>query len=1294
MASLVPQIRTLSFNRGNDDEQKRIEELRRNNAEVVAFNNADVNTQRRHLGELQGLASRTQFNSRADIDNAVWAQRQIQAIQQAGQRKEGNVGTFAADLAQNFLAPAQRIVGSVVNTAQAEDRGARLTSLLNQGQINKDQFNFAAQNVLRDNIQRRVQTDAEGNAQLSQSGLIQTRKANPVEFIQQAAQQGADVGLTYSPIGAGYRGLAGQGLRAAAPQAARNIVREGAAYTAANTANDVLQGRGITPESVALNAATSFGGAALGAGTGISPQVARATPDALRTANTAVERAVNPRVRQIDETIQNYQRAFDVETNPTRRRQINEGLAQLNAERRMMTQGGYIGNRQSNVPDDLNMQQSTQGIEAPQTAQQQAARQASQANIPEGQSIPGQQRLDDSYSNGTTNNNFSQAMGDVPPQRQTRFASQTAPNSGNLSPDLARKVRENAASYSRSTNAGSVEDSINFLKNNSEDGAIDDVLRRLGNDNIDRQTVTDAIATASSLDNRGGARNLELAQNIYDQLSEKLTRAGQTVQAASIISRRTPEGMTYNALRELNKAGVNVTPEIRKQISDKAQEVGKLKLGTERREIATAELQQQVNRLIPTEMVDRIVGTWKAGLLTGIRTTTGGALSNALFRGLREVSRPGAVAIDMLVSALGGKRSVALTQRGNWFGTTEGLSKAKKYLTSGVDERSFTADGKYIDREINFGDSTAGKALGTYVNGVFRIMGAADRPFYYSQFRNSLYEAAVVEARNLKLKGKAFDDYVLNGIKNPTQEATQYATNLAEQAVLGNNTLLSDLANKLRGAAEKQENPAVRATAKATLGVLAPFTKVPSAFLSRVIDFTPIGAVKEAVQQMAKKELNQARLVQAISEAGTGTGLIYLGAELANNDLLSGNYPNDPKEQARWKAEGITPNSIKIGDTWYSLNYAGPIGAVFGIGKSIADSLKEGNDTYQSLVAGATQLATGTLEQSFLSGISGALDAVQDPQRYAENFVRSQAGSVVPTLLNDIGNATDPVRRQANTPLEAIQGRLPGARTALLEQSDAFGNPVLQPSENPLDLTVNPLRPSRDRSTPLTQELSRLKESGNFIFPTQDRTIQQNGETVKLSGSERKQFNDSKGQQIQEAWNTMINDPRYLQMSDSDKKEALERASRDIQNVTKKSFLNDINKSALAGTVKLTGRQNAYYNGYDVIGEWLTGDTVKVASDGSPITQSGKKTTSRKTTGTTGRRSTGRRASGRARGANDTTLGKAILAANKAASNVSNRAKSSQPPSTNVNTKPQQRQTQLRRYNVANNQLRTGGRQA
>jgi len=1047
-----------------------------------------------------------------------------------------------------------------------------------------------------------------------QTGLDATTFLNPTTLLAKGVQD------------MGTKQLLKEGLQQAALYGGAQGAATGAESYGANGDLGQAIKSGVTTGLV--SGLTAGGLNTIAGGSGV---VARNAVPTAKKAVKAVEQA-NPQIKELDNTLIQYQKAFDIETDPTRRAQINQGIAQLNAQRRntlsrgsiqvpggkkyntveeaYQAQYGYrpdsseLGQLQYMAPEkysellnsvskggaeelpiigtNLSSEVSKQPLPA-STAKPVLTEADQSRSIVPGQ-VPNQPNTEsltpsqiDNSGNSLPINNTRTTLSQG---KQSRFASQTAPNSGNLSDDLAQRVRESAPDYNPVTNQGSLEDSISYLKERGVDNASNDVLSRLDSKKASSQDIADGLATANALDLRGDEASLRVATEIYDKLSSSLTKAGQTVQAAKLINRRTGSGLLFDAQRQLKRTDVELTPKDRQSLTELAKRVDQVdtlpnltkveKDATKSQVIA--EMQKEVNKLIPSDFVDKAVGAWKAGLLTGIRTTTGGALSNALFRGLREVSRPGAVLADIAASLFTGKRSAALTTKGAWSGTTEGLSKAAKYLKSGVDERAFTADGKYIDREINFKN----KALGAYVNGVFRVMGAADRPFYYSQFKNSIAEATIVEAKNLKLKGKAFDDYVAKGLSNPSEEATQYATNVAEQSVLANDTLLSNGVNGVRQSIERLQNPVVRGAAKATLGVLAPFTKVPSAFLSRVIDFTPIGAVKEVIMQAGKRQLDQAKLVQAISEAGTGTGLIYLGAELANNDLLTGNYPNDPTEQARWKAEGITPNSVRVGDKYYSLNYAGPVGALFNVGKSITDSIKDGAGVADSLVAGGTQLATGTLEQSFLSGISGALDAIQDPQRYAANFVKSQAGSVVPTLINDIGNVTDETQRQANNAGEAILSRIPGARTTLNAKSDTFGNELKQANDSKIGRLIDPLRPSKAIETDLTNELDRLKDVNEPIFPTTDKTIKVGGETLKLDADQQKEYNDAVGKETKLLWNNIVRSPEYQSLSDSDKKKTLANAQTDINALSKKQFLEGIGNTDLAKKIDFTERQEKY----------------------------------------------------------------------------------------------------------------------
>lgn len=741
----------------------------------------------------------------------------------------------------------------------------------------------------------------------------------------------------------------------------------------------------------------------------------------------------------------------------------------------------------------------------------------------------------------------------VAPKGNSKFAKAVS-TSGEISPELQQSVKKSIPTYDKVTNTDQLAASTK-LTNKGYKKAATNVTERLNQKTgtINDQDVADSIAVLKKLDEKGGEANLQQATDIAEKLSEHLTKQGQSIQAASLLNMRTPEGLRYGAQKALKKAGVKVTPEMQKDLKAFTDRIKTL--SGEEKDYAVRELQKYVSDNIPADLADKVTSFWKAGLLTGIRTQTGNALSNATFGALKQASAPFANVLDAAFSLGTGQRSRTLTGRGIASGAAEGVQKGKRVLQTGIDERNVLGNKYDTHGEIKFKN----KALTTYVNGVFRLMGAADRPAYYAQLRNSLYDLGGTQAKNQGLRGKEAKAFVDKFVKDPPQQAFQVATNEAEKAVLGNDTFLSNIANKTRQAADSIDNPAGKFAAKVGVNVLAPFTKVPSAFIGRVFDFTPVGAAREAVTQISKGRLDQRALTQALSEATTGTGIMYLGAQLANNDLLSGNYPDDPKEQARWKAEGITPNSVKVGDKWLSLNYLGPIGALFSQGKRATDTIKQGGDATEvaaGFTGGAVQDA---LDQSFLQGVSGAIDAVNDPKRYAQNFVKNQTGSVIPTLSKDIAESTDPMQRQVNNPGQAIQARIPGLRNDLPESQDVYGNPLTRKTSS-VNTLINPFRPSDVKGNDVTKEVSRLhnidpENKDLQVTPTAiAKTVTFNGQKVKLDPAQRTQLQNRIGQTTQSNWDKLMKTSEYKALSDVEKAKALTNLKQDSTELAKELY--------------------------------------------------------------------------------------------------------------------------------------------
>ena len=651
----------------------------------------------------------------------------------------------------------------------------------------------------------------------------------------------------------------------------------------------------------------------------------------------------------------------------------------------------------------------------------------------------------------------------------------------------------------------------------------------------DAQLISDSIGLMKRLDAEG---NHEIANTLQEQLSAKLTKSGQTVWAASLLNNRTPEGVLYGARKALNTAGIDITPEIETGLQAAVSKI-KVTKGADK-EMAIKELQKFVAQQIPSSFGEKAVTLWKAGLLTGLKTQTGNALSNVSSIALKKSSDPIAAGIDALLALKTKQRTKTFTGRGLISGTGEGLQKAKAFMKTGIDERTALTN-KFDFQLTNYGKSLPGRAAQVYTDFVFKLMGAADRPYYYATLRNNLYDIAIAQSKNQGLKGAAKKQFVEDFVNKPPQNVLQTAVDAANKSIFASDTLLSNIATGAKNRTGK---------ARPVVDAIVPFTRVPSAIVTRVFDYTPVGAAKTLAKQIASGKLDQRALSEGLAESITGTGVIWAGYQLSQAGLMTGAYPTDKQEQELWKLEGKQPYSIKFGDKWYSLNYTSPIGQIMAVGNNMSDAKKQGEGLGGQLGTGLVGAANAVVNQSFLQGLQGGLDALADPERNLNKYLKQQAGSIIPTLVNDISKATDKYQRQVNTPLEAVQARVPGLAQQLPAKTNVFGQPMEQKA-GPLDLLVNPLRPTTiPTQTDLNSELRRLQDAGQGTLPDISKT-NFFGEGTEVDKQTIQKIKTELGPQIQTAWEKAIADPKYQSMSDEDKRRSIDKIKSDLTAVYK-----------------------------------------------------------------------------------------------------------------------------------------------
>jgi len=146
----------------------------------------------------------------------------------------------------------------------------------------------------------------------------------------------------------------------------------------------------------------------------------------------------------------------------------------------------------------------------------------------------------------------------------------------------------------------------------------------------------------------------EYSQKIIDlmrSIAPKLTKAGQFTQAASILSRNTPEGLVrfavrlvddYNAAHPKNPLP-DMTPAQVTKLLDDANAVEKMPSGTMQERVARARAFQRIidsiASLAPVDWWTKLMTFIKAGLLTGPHTHTLNAVANLSMGITEEVSQ-------------------------------------------------------------------------------------------------------------------------------------------------------------------------------------------------------------------------------------------------------------------------------------------------------------------------------------------------------------------------------------------------------------------------------------------------------------------------------------------------------------------------------------------------------------------------------------------------------------------------------------------------------------------------------
>ena len=312
------------------------------------------------------------------------------------------------------------------------------------------------------------------------------------------------------------------------------------------------------------------------------------------------------------------------------------------------------------------------------------------------------------------------------------------------------------------------------------------------------------------------------------------------------------------------------------------------------------------------------------------------------------------------------------------------------------------------------------------------------------------YRTATAEG----LSGTAFDSRVADLWTNPSEDRMQKYRHVAtEQTLMGQGgkftQLLSQLTNVEYGGVK-------------WLKFIDPFVHISSNIINQtILQRTPVGLLSPTLRadlagrvdpvtgkiDYVARDLAQARML-----VGSALGMTFVG--LASQGLISGSGPKDRNEAAMWRLAGNQAHSVRVGDTWYDMHRLGPLGMLLGISADmygVAHLVSDGEylEAASHLQHAITQ---NVLDESFMRGPASLIEAVEDPDRYGQAYIKNTLASFVPFSVGmaQQARATDPYTRQTRDVVDTMRNKIPGHldwafHSALFPKRDIWGEPMPNP---------------------------------------------------------------------------------------------------------------------------------------------------------------------------------------------------------------------------------------------------------
>jgi hypothetical protein len=356
------------------------------------------------------------------------------------------------------------------------------------------------------------------------------------------------------------------------------------------------------------------------------------------------------------------------------------------------------------------------------------------------------------------------------------------------------------------------------------------------------------------------------------------------------------------------------------------------------------------------------------------------------------------------------------------------------------------------------------------------------------------------------------------GVKVPlatiqAKNETKYRLFRNELMVKDEGTLLNAigyLANQVN-TLRKAENPLVRTTAKLTF----PFLVTPTNISKQAVEFTPLG-----VGTLPKNKDKTAQLAKMI----IGASVVAMAAMLLGANRMTWGEPKDKKQKEAFKAAGLQPYSIKIGNNWVNYSRLHPALAFnLAILAAVYDSQKNGKlkeDAGTQILTALANVSQFYADATFLKNMSDIIDTTQGnisaPVKLASNYVtqfipfRALAGWTN-RFIDDVQRTVDPDANILQKQLQYVMMQIPFLSSKLPARTGPSGEPIKN-----TNVLINAFTPNK--VTTEDPDFKQLFDVGKVTSEAQK------GKTNEEIGKAIKDGDNQKARDIADKYNAEVTD--------------------------------------------------------------------------------------------------------------------------------------------------------------------------